>query len=218
MARGRFASHGGDGLGPVYNDSSCVACHNLGGSGGGGAASKNVDIITASPNGGVMVQSPAWHCCGRAELFGQGAGVARRSRHAGPLQAGQDRHGAPDPNGEHTCQAPARTKIDTGPLVKTHPGFRTSRSVVLHRFGTEGDYESWRQSILGFAGGLPPRMDRNAKDQFQAQNCRQFRAKPGSERGRPVHRCAFAAQPDGPFRCRAPGLDPGTGDRRRRPR
>ena len=29
-------SHGGDGLGPVYNDSSCVACHNSGGSGGGG--------------------------------------------------------------------------------------------------------------------------------------------------------------------------------------
>ena len=28
--------HGGDGLGPVYNDSSCVACHNSGGSGGGG--------------------------------------------------------------------------------------------------------------------------------------------------------------------------------------
>ncbi len=43
-------SHGGDGLGPVFNDSSCVACHNLGGPGGGGAASKNVDIITAFSN------------------------------------------------------------------------------------------------------------------------------------------------------------------------
>jgi CxxC motif-containing protein (DUF1111 family) len=43
-------SHGGDGLGPVFNDSSCVACHNLGGSGGGGPASKNVDIITAFIN------------------------------------------------------------------------------------------------------------------------------------------------------------------------
>src|SRR5271157_3757488 len=47
---GDSRSHGGDGLGPVYNDSSCVACHNLGGSGGGGSASKNVDIITATPN------------------------------------------------------------------------------------------------------------------------------------------------------------------------
>src|SRR5258707_14707664 len=42
-------SHGGDGLGPVFNDSSCVACHNQGGIGGGGAASKNVDIVTAFP-------------------------------------------------------------------------------------------------------------------------------------------------------------------------
>ena len=39
-------SHGGDGLGPVFNDSSCVACHNLGGIGGGGPNGKNVDILT----------------------------------------------------------------------------------------------------------------------------------------------------------------------------
>ena len=32
-------SHGGDGLGPVFNDSSCVACHNQGGIGGGGLCS-----------------------------------------------------------------------------------------------------------------------------------------------------------------------------------
>ena len=54
---GDSRTHGGDGLGPVYNDSSCIACHNLGGNGGGGPASKNVDIITASPNS-LMVQQP----------------------------------------------------------------------------------------------------------------------------------------------------------------
>src|SRR5262249_44698271 len=48
---GDSRAHGGDGLGPVYNDSSCVSCHNLGGSGGGGPTSKNVDILTASPVG-----------------------------------------------------------------------------------------------------------------------------------------------------------------------
>src|SRR4051812_42286290 len=36
--------HGGDGLGPVYNDTSCVACHNSGGSGGAGPVGKNIDI------------------------------------------------------------------------------------------------------------------------------------------------------------------------------
>jgi CxxC motif-containing protein (DUF1111 family) len=40
-------SHGGDGLGPVFNDRSCVACHSQGGTGGGGAASKNVDVLSA---------------------------------------------------------------------------------------------------------------------------------------------------------------------------
>ena len=48
-------SHGGDGLGPVFNDSSCVACHNQGGIGGGGAASKNVDIVTAFPQPTVLM-------------------------------------------------------------------------------------------------------------------------------------------------------------------
>src|SRR4051794_27068754 len=46
---GDSRSHGGDGLGPVYNDTSCVACHNAGGPGGGGPKSKNVDIVTAFP-------------------------------------------------------------------------------------------------------------------------------------------------------------------------
>jgi CxxC motif-containing protein (DUF1111 family) len=41
-------SRGGDGLGPMFNDSSCVACHNLGGPGGGGPAGKNVDILSAA--------------------------------------------------------------------------------------------------------------------------------------------------------------------------
>ena len=49
-------SHGGDGLGPMFNDSSCVACHNQGGAGGAGPASKNVDIITAVNNRRAMEQ------------------------------------------------------------------------------------------------------------------------------------------------------------------
>src|SRR5262245_23094107 len=32
----------GDGLGPVFNEKSCVACHNQGGSGGGGSLANNV--------------------------------------------------------------------------------------------------------------------------------------------------------------------------------
>ncbi len=39
----------GDGLGPVYNDSSCVACHGLGAPGGAGPENKNVILLTATP-------------------------------------------------------------------------------------------------------------------------------------------------------------------------
>ena len=72
----------------------------------------------------------------------------------------------------------ARPKIDTGPLIAAHPGFRTSRSVVLHRFGTEDKYESWRQSILGFNSGLPSQTDQKVKDQFQAMNAANFERNP----------------------------------------
>jgi CxxC motif-containing protein (DUF1111 family) len=52
---------GGDGLGPVFNDRSCVACHSQGGVGGGGDARHNVASFEAHPgpgrpevNGGVI--------------------------------------------------------------------------------------------------------------------------------------------------------------------
>jgi CxxC motif-containing protein (DUF1111 family) len=44
-------SPAGDGLGPMFNESSCVACHNQGGSGGGGPSSQNVDILSAVDHG-----------------------------------------------------------------------------------------------------------------------------------------------------------------------
>ena len=43
---GDSRSHGGDGLGPLYNETSCLACHSVGGPGGAGSMSKNVDIVT----------------------------------------------------------------------------------------------------------------------------------------------------------------------------
>lgn len=42
----------GDGLGPVFNDTSCVACHFQGGVGGGGPNEKNVNKFTILPTMG----------------------------------------------------------------------------------------------------------------------------------------------------------------------
>jgi len=127
-ARNDDRAHGGDGLGPVYNDTSCVACHNAGGVGGAGPASKNVDIITATQNGVMVIQaqpSPARGFLGQA--FRGLVGLE-----------------------EPTIAAPAKPrKPDTRELIKAHAGFRTARSVVLHRFGDDPDYEQSRHDLLG---------------------------------------------------------------------
>jgi RNA polymerase sigma factor (sigma-70 family) len=84
------ASPHGDGLGPVFNETSCVACHGLGAPGGGGPESKNVMILTAVRTGG---------------------------------------------------QAPKG-------LAQIHGGFRSATSTVLHRYGTDPTYASWRRQLV----------------------------------------------------------------------
>ncbi|MFM9961507.1 MAG: di-heme oxidoredictase family protein [Planctomycetaceae bacterium] len=47
---------GGDGLGPMYNDVSCVACHDRGGIGGGGSLHKNVRLLHLVGHNGVPLR------------------------------------------------------------------------------------------------------------------------------------------------------------------
>jgi CxxC motif-containing protein (DUF1111 family) len=86
-------SHGGDGLGPVYNAASCAACHRLGGPGGAGTAAENVQVA-------VVRVRPA------------------------------------------KDESPEDVPIDT--LFAFHSGFRTARSLVLHRQGVDPRYADWR--------------------------------------------------------------------------
>lgn len=122
-------SHGGDGLGPVFNDSSCVACHNQGGPGGGGAASKNVDIISAFLN-----ESSDTETAEDVSTF-----IIQELR---AFLGFQD---APKVSEAETA---IRKKKRQEALLKIHPGFRTARSVVLHQFGTDAKYSGWRQKTL----------------------------------------------------------------------
>ena len=92
-------SHGGDGLGPVYNDTSCVACHSLGAPGGAGPENKNVVLVTAAPTG-----------CGPS------------------------------------------TNLD-----QVLPGFRGSRTALLHRFSTDPGYPAWKSHLFD------PRSDDKSK-------------------------------------------------------
>jgi CxxC motif-containing protein (DUF1111 family) len=87
-------SPAGDGLGPVFNERSCFACHRLGGPGGAGANEKNVSIL-----------------------------AVRGSR--------------------------SLDKEQLESLANVHPAFRQAKSVVLHRFGPDPDYELWRWKVMG---------------------------------------------------------------------
>lgn len=132
-------SHGGDGLGPVFNDSSCIACHNQAGAGGGGPRSKNVDIVSAFMNGGAQFRAP------------QRSLMTEAFRTVLGLPSGQ----APvDPEKQKERFAKRREQL-VAEAKKLHPGFTTARSVVVHLFGTEDDYTNWRSRMLGnqhFAG------------------------------------------------------------------
>ena len=46
---GQASPAGGDGLGPLYNEVSCVACHHQGGTGGGGPKDRDVLMLSLSP-------------------------------------------------------------------------------------------------------------------------------------------------------------------------
>ncbi len=50
------SAQGGDGLGPMYNDVSCVACHDSGGIGGGGGNNKNVRLLHLVGRNGVPLR------------------------------------------------------------------------------------------------------------------------------------------------------------------
>lgn len=152
--------HGGDGLGPVFNDTSCVACHNLGGAGGGGPASKNVDIITAAP------ANPAQLAAGVTDegtpvaivRFGESDFVVATMRFVNGFRL---LTGAPLI--PVALQPKSEQKINVSELAKLHPGFRTSRSIVVPRFGTEPEFEKWHPAhsngvIAPLFGIDPPSM------------------------------------------------------------
>jgi CxxC motif-containing protein (DUF1111 family) len=139
-------SHGGDGLGPVFNGSSCVACHNLGGSGGAGTNDKNIEIVTAADGPGDYM--------GYSYSFSMDFGAGRFEYRMG---------GAPQ------SPSQSQSRIDPRLLTAIHPGFQGARSVVLHRYGTDPTYSAWSESVPGRHGLISVRSsERNPPALFGA--------------------------------------------------
>jgi CxxC motif-containing protein (DUF1111 family) len=131
-------SHGGDGLGPVFNERSCLGCHHQGGpdGGGGGSADKNVEIITPVRDGTPNGQNASFFYAFSFNFGGDGF----EYRLGSPPMA---RNGLRRANGANLAD-----------LVQIHPGFRDAASVVLHRYGNDADYRVWREWVLGRHGTI----------------------------------------------------------------
>jgi CxxC motif-containing protein (DUF1111 family) len=134
------AGRSGDGLGPMYNDTSCVACHNQGGMGGAGSASKNVDLLTAVVTPVVEV------------VNGRDEELSKRLREIKSKLA--ELRGNPSAKPRAKGEPP-----DRAPLIELHGGFREASSLVLHRFGPDPQYESRRIKILNPFSGSMSRFD-----------------------------------------------------------
>jgi CxxC motif-containing protein (DUF1111 family) len=131
----------------VYNDTSCVACHNTGGPGGGGPSSKNVDIISAFPIGARARASSS-------------EGIQFLSKALTALTGVE----------ASTEPQPAPGQPDTHALIQAHAGFRTARSLVLHRFGLDPGYDAWRRELMAIAPFMnPPRRLAARFDKAQAE-------------------------------------------------
>jgi len=129
-------SHGGDGLGPVFNERSCSGCHHQGGTGGGGSADKNIEIITPVREGASGAQGPGFF-------------------YAFSFNFGSDgfQYQLGSPPSVRTAARRA-TGANLADLVQIHPGFRDAPSVVLHRYGNDADYRVWREWVLGRHGAI----------------------------------------------------------------
>ncbi|MDA0284492.1 MAG: hypothetical protein O3B86_14170, partial [Planctomycetota bacterium] len=166
-------SHGGDGLGPVFNDSSCVACHNQGGIGGGGPASKNVDIVTAfhTPHQrqvqrsntiqlpatlpGILFQSVFGNLDSIPPLSAgtndDSVATASEDAAATPLNAAEK---AAELQKSQELRRKREVETDRNQLAMLHPGFAFANSVVLHKDATFAGYQTWRGQMAGMQFGI----------------------------------------------------------------
>ena len=131
----------------MFNDTSCVSCHNQGGIGDGGAEAKNVFVITAvrtnfnpprfnpSPN---QFDAPA-----RPTPTASVQSIRTVPQVAAPQAAPPFA-----PKSDLTPEEQERKQL-LDELRALHPGLVTARSVVLHRSGTDPKYAAWRDQALG---------------------------------------------------------------------
>ncbi|QVL31711.1 c-type cytochrome [Telmatocola sphagniphila] len=125
--RGDRRSHAGDGLGPVYNAQSCVACHRLGGTGGAGTNETNVSLVS------VFVGDV------------NGPSIITGIPPAPPPSLADARNKVAANRGGKKIEIEIPSQNE---LAKIHPALRTQTSFPLPRFGVSPEYDDWKESTL----------------------------------------------------------------------
>jgi CxxC motif-containing protein (DUF1111 family) len=118
---GKGVTPGGDGLGPVFNNRSCVACHSQGGVGGGGPIDVNVQMLAAS----------------RSEPAVSAASDSSDPPASSPQMCGNSNR--QDFRNELRSLHPAF--VSNRSEIIPH--------IVLHRFGRDEDYAEFRAKLGG---------------------------------------------------------------------
>lgn len=164
-------SHGGDGLGPVFNANSCVACHDQGGAGGGGALDKNVHLLSVTMPALPVAPGPLPTA---TVVAPNGTTTIVETEPVPPnaeapvvLPAGAEVAVDPEVAKKQFEQALAvaranRADIRAKLVKRLHPEFGTADTVVLHAKGIdEKAHSEWRGRVtagqlrqLGVSGNI----------------------------------------------------------------
>ena len=104
--------------GPGVQRAPCAGCHHQSGPGGGGSLDKNIEIVTA----GERSETPGFYY-----TFSFNYGPDGFQYRIGDQ--------AQSPNRNRRVE-----QRELAQLTRIHPGFRDGPSVVLHRYGNDGDY------------------------------------------------------------------------------
>ena len=132
-----LAGGGGDGLGPMHNDVSCVACHFQGGVGGGGSVDKNAILLSIASNASRTAQ--------RVDF----TKLAERL-HPGFLQ----QRGLPGFPGQLAIlgvKSPSAKATALRRHLKQQMVFRTNDSILLHKYSTDARYDELLERFEQFA-------------------------------------------------------------------
>jgi CxxC motif-containing protein (DUF1111 family) len=135
------------GLGPFFNERSCVACHALGGVGGAGPISKNVELLS--------VEVPGW------------------------IRAARVRRGIIDgPTSLQMNETLVQLEKDA---TKLHSGLKNG-SAVLHTFGNDQQYSSFREALLRLGPAAGPKLSpKKGAEQAADQPVAEPRRLPGPQ-------------------------------------